>query len=39
MLVRRGDPADARRTFIELSLGAAKATEACLEAALNTPGL
>lgn len=39
LLVRRGDPSDARRTFIELSPGAAKATEACLDAALNTPGL
>jgi DNA-binding MarR family transcriptional regulator len=39
LLVRRGDPSDARRTFIELSLGATKAMETCLDATLNTPGL
>lgn len=39
LLVRREDPSDARRTFIDMSPEAARAAEACVEAALNTPGL
>ena len=39
LLVRRADPGDARRTFIDLSQQTAKAVDGCLEAVLNTPGL
>lgn len=39
LLVRRADPGDARRTFIDLSPQTAKAVDGCLEAVLNTPGL
>lgn len=39
LLVRRSDPADARRTFIAMSTTAERAMEGCLEAVLNQPGL
>lgn len=39
LLVRRADPGDARRTFIDLSPQTARAMEGCLEAVLNGPGL
>lgn len=39
LLVRRDDPSDARRTFIDLSPQTAKAMDGCLEAVLNIPGL
>jgi hypothetical protein len=38
LLVRRSDPADARRTFIGLSPQAARAMDGCLAAVLNQPG-
>ncbi len=39
LLVRRSDPSDARRTFIELSVPSARAMEGCLDAVLNLEGL
>jgi FixJ family two-component response regulator len=39
LLVRRADPADARRTFIDLAPQTARAMDGCLEAVLNQPGL
>jgi len=39
LLVRRSDPSDARRTFIELSAHSARAMDGCLEAVLNLDGL
>lgn len=39
LLVRRGDPADARRTFIGLSATAERGMDGCLDAVLNQPGL
>jgi DNA-binding MarR family transcriptional regulator len=38
LLHRRGDPSDARRTYIGLSAQAARAMDGCLEAVLNQPG-
>jgi FixJ family two-component response regulator len=39
LLVRRSDPGDARRTFIDLAPQTARAMDGCLEAVLNQPGL
>jgi hypothetical protein len=39
LLVRRADPGDARRTFIDLAPQTARAMDGCLEAVLNQPGL
>lgn len=39
LLVRRSDPADARRTFIAMGPATARAMESCLETVLNAPGL
>lgn len=39
LLVRRADPGDARRTFIDLAPQTARAVDGCLEAVLNQPGL
>ncbi|MGL6043079.1 MAG: winged helix DNA-binding protein, partial [Sandaracinobacteroides sp.] len=39
LLARASDPNDARRSFIGLANRTADAMEACLDAALNQPGL
>lgn len=39
LLVRRGDPTDARRTFIAMAATAERGMDGCLEAVLNQPGL
>ncbi len=39
LLVRRGDPSDARRTFIDLAPQTAAAMNGCLDAVLNMQGL
>jgi DNA-binding MarR family transcriptional regulator len=39
LLVRRSDPADARRTFIAMGPATARTMEACLDTVLNTAGL
>jgi hypothetical protein len=39
LLVRRGDPTDARRTFIAMSATAERGMDGCLDAVLNQPGL